>query len=262
MLTFLLIANIISISISLYGLFYINKYTNTFGPIKTLNLIFISFLVVGIAHLTPLKYFLHEHHTTLLPFFQFLILTVYIVEIKVIKFQGDWLPSDILNNLPDMLWIKDKKGRFLYANDATCKQLLLLDKKNVIGKTGFEISEINDAKGLENTFCDICNDTDNLVLSEKRARKFLEVGKINDKFLAIQVVKAPVYDKKGNIKGTVGCGRDLTCAFLDHAKLQKLYENENFIDFEKLFEKHKYRYLVIERDQCKHCTEFEKNTKV
>lgn len=35
----------------------------------------------------------------------------------------------LTNNLPDMLWIKDINGNYLYANEALCENLLMA--KNV-----------------------------------------------------------------------------------------------------------------------------------
>lgn len=262
MLNFMLAASVVSIMFSIAGLYYINKYTSRFGPIKTLNLLFISFLLVSIIHVTSFKSILHVYHTALLPFFQLLILVTYIIEIKVIKCQGNWLPSDILNNLPDMLWVKDKTGKFLYANDSTCKKLLLTNKESVIGQTSLDIAARNAEKNITYDFGEICDDTDTIIISNRRSGKFLEVGRIADRFLAMQVIKAPIYDSKGNIWGTVGCGRDLTYDLKDHVKLQKLYDNGNFEDFERLFEEHKYKHLMVERKKCSNCTSFEDEIEV
>ncbi len=262
MLDLIICTDILSMCFSAFGLFYINKYTHGFGPKKTLNLIFSGFFLAGVFHLSPYKDFIHNNHTIILAIMQLTIIVTYIIEVRLIKFQGDWLPSDILNNLPDMLWIKDKEGRFLYANNSICNNLLLLRKQNVIGKTESDITTINNSKGLEYTFGEIRTDSDNVILTGNTSRRFLEIGKVNGKFLAIQVIKTPIFDKNGDIKGIVGCGRDLTYDLKDHVKLQKLYDEKNYEDFEKLFEEHKYRHLLTERTQCTHCTSFEDTIKI
>ena len=40
----------------------------------------------------------------------------------------------ITENLPDLLWIKDLEGNYIYANDATAKILLNTVPENLIGK--------------------------------------------------------------------------------------------------------------------------------
>ena len=48
---------------------------------------------------------------------------------------SDTLLSLISKHSPDMLWIKDLNGRYLYANNAICNGLLIATPNEVIGKT-------------------------------------------------------------------------------------------------------------------------------
>jgi PAS domain S-box-containing protein len=121
----------------------------------------------------------------------------------------------LTRNLPDMLWVKDLEGKYLYANQAICDGLLMAkDTQEPLGKTDifFALRERNAHK--ENpewhTFGELCFNSDLVVIQEKKPMKFEEFGNVRGKMLYLEVYKAPFYDKEGNILGTVGAGRDIT----------------------------------------------------
>lgn len=115
--------------------------------------------------------------------------------------------------IPDMMWAKDLQGKYIYANNAILKGLFYnTDYRNVIGRNDIEISQIcKSLVGDENhTFGEICGNSDIVVLENLRKERFLEWGLINGKDLYLEVYKAPLYDGKLNVVGTVGTGRDVT----------------------------------------------------
>lgn len=115
--------------------------------------------------------------------------------------------------IPDMMWAKDLQGRYIYANNAILKGLFYnTDYRNIIGRNDIEISQIcKSLVGAENhTFGEICGNSDIVVLENLRKERFLEWGLINGKDLYLEVYKAPLYDGKLNVVGTVGTGRDVT----------------------------------------------------
>ena len=132
-------------------------------------------------------------------------------------------------NLPDMLWIKDLDGKYIYANKAICDGLLMAkDIEEPIGKDDVFFAlrerEAHKDKPDWHTFGELCFNSDIVVIENNRAMKFEEYGNVKGKLLYLEVNKAPFYDDKGNIIGTVGSGRDITELKLTQIKLKQQYE--------------------------------------
>ncbi len=127
--------------------------------------------------------------------------------------------SDLLNlltyHLPDMLWVKDLEGLYVYANKALCDGVLMAkDIHEPVGKGDvfFAHRERELHKDIPDwhTFGELCFSSDLDVIAKDKAMKFEEQGNIKGKFMFLEVYKAPFYDKDGIIIGTVGAGRDIT----------------------------------------------------
>jgi PAS domain S-box-containing protein len=108
----------------------------------------------------------------------------------------------ILDNIPDLAWLKDREGHFIAANQAFGKACGV-KPDDLIGKTDFDIWP-ND---LANRY--LGDDTE--VMTTGR-RKLIEEPLINkDGATAyIETVKSPVYDEQGSIIGCAGIARDIT----------------------------------------------------
>jgi len=120
----------------------------------------------------------------------------------------------ISKNAPDMLWVKDLKKRYLYANDTTCRNLLIANPDEVMGKTDlfFENREKQKHKDDKNwhTFGRSCASSDKEVIKALKAIKFLEYGTIQGKMTYFRVAKAPFFDKNNKVIGIIGSARDVT----------------------------------------------------
>ncbi|MDD2567463.1 MAG: PAS domain-containing sensor histidine kinase [Thiovulaceae bacterium] len=121
----------------------------------------------------------------------------------------------LTRNLPDMLWVKDLDGKYLYANQAICEGLLMAkDTQEPIGKTDIFFAMREREAHKENpdwhTFGELCFNSDLIVIENNKPMKFEEFGNVRGKMLYLEVYKAPFYDKEGKILGTVGAGRDIT----------------------------------------------------
>jgi len=143
----------------------------------------------------------------------------------------------LTKNLPDMLWVKDINGKYIYANKAICDGLLKAkDTDEPIGKDDvfFALREREAHKEDKNwhTFGELCFDSDKSVIDKNKAMRFEEYGNVNGKLLYLEVYKAPFYDDNGNIVGTVGTGRDITnlkmAQFSLEESLQKLEYQANY----------------------------------
>ena len=119
------------------------------------------------------------------------------------------------DNLPDLLWVKDTEGKFLFVNKACSK--ILLDAKDTnepIGKTDMYFANrmIKSHPQIPEyvSFGKKCTSSDIEVLKSKKAQRFDESGSIKGKLLSLDVYKAPFKDGNGNIIGTVGSARVVT----------------------------------------------------
>jgi signal transduction histidine kinase/GAF domain-containing protein len=119
------------------------------------------------------------------------------------------------DNLPDLIWTKDLEGKFIFANKACCEELLnAKDTDEPIGKTDVYFGNREKESHPENsdyhTFGETCTGSDLAVLESKRPQRFEESGNVKGEFLILDVYKAPFWDEKNNIIGTVGCAKDVT----------------------------------------------------
>lgn len=111
--------------------------------------------------------------------------------------------------VPDMFWIKDLEGRYLYANIAIRTELLC--ESNPIGMNDIELATNAKAKygETEHTFGEKCLNSDLIVQKTLEKQRFLESGKVRGKMLYLEVFKRPLFSN-GQLIGICGIGRDMT----------------------------------------------------
>ncbi len=132
----------------------------------------------------------------------------------------------ISKHLPDMLWAKDLEGRYLYANDSICKNLLMATPDEVIGQVDVFFATRERNKHPQNkqwhTFGELCFNSDYVVLENMKPMRFEEYGNIKGELVYLDVNKAPLHDEEGNLIGTIGSGRDITAQVLLEKQNEKL----------------------------------------
>ncbi len=119
------------------------------------------------------------------------------------------------DTMPDLLWAKNLSKQFIFANKAVCTKLLnAVDTNEVIGKNDLFFAKRERDKHPENpnwfTFGQLCVDSDEVTLREMKEMQFDEFGYVKGKFLYLDVHKAPMFNKEGNLIGIVGTARDIT----------------------------------------------------
>ena len=120
----------------------------------------------------------------------------------------------MMDNIPEMVWAKDKNGRFIFVNKADANFLGAKDTEEPIGKDDMFFANRYRQERPDRddwyTFGELCINSDEVVLKTKKPGRFDEFGNVRGKFLYLDVIKAPLFDENGEIIGTVGFGRDVT----------------------------------------------------
>ncbi len=109
----------------------------------------------------------------------------------------------IIHNIPDLLWIKDKDGRFITCNKRF-EDLYGEKREEIVGKTDYDF--------VDKKLADFFKENDNLAMHSNRPlSNFEELEFASDghkEFL--NTTKVKILDKEKNIFGVLGIGKDLT----------------------------------------------------
>ncbi len=106
----------------------------------------------------------------------------------------------IIDNIPLMIWLKDREGRFLAVN-RTKAEICGRSVKALIGQTSFDIWPRELAQGFR--------DDDEEVMRTRRQKTVEEIIPCEPPTL-YETFKAPVLDDDGTVFGTVGFSRDIS----------------------------------------------------
>jgi diguanylate cyclase (GGDEF)-like protein/PAS domain S-box-containing protein len=124
-------------------------------------------------------------------------------ESTVIKLRNTELQQKaILNNIPDMAWLKDIEGRFIMVNEAFARACGFKPDE-IVGKTDLDIWPKDLAESYR---CDDCE------VMENKKRKCIE-ERLADKegeMVWIETIKTPIFDDRGEVIGTTGIARDIS----------------------------------------------------
>lgn len=110
----------------------------------------------------------------------------------------------LINGLPDSVFIKDKNGIFLMANQALAWLVGLSDSSHIIGKTAFDIFPESVARLFDND--------EQQLLNTGRQRIDRELALTDSKGNNVWLSKTilPLKDKQGNVTNIIGIARDIT----------------------------------------------------
>jgi PAS domain S-box-containing protein len=129
-----------------------------------------------------------------------------------------YLMHTLMDTIPDNIWFKDDKSRFLRVNKAEAKLLGSSDPAELLGKTDFDFFSLEHAQlafDQENSILNggpaIINDDEMLTY-------------VNRPSEWVSVTKLPLLDEKGNIIGTFGLARDITERKYAEQELQTAYD--------------------------------------
>lgn len=111
--------------------------------------------------------------------------------------------ATILDNIPDLAWVKDPDGRFIAGNRPLALMLGLSDPADLIGKTDFDFSPPDIAQKYR-------NDDLKVMRSGVRWRTDEAHVRADGTRFRVETIKGPLRAADGSIVGTVGIARDVT----------------------------------------------------
>jgi len=116
--------------------------------------------------------------------------------------EGQRQQKALLDNIPDIAWLKDKESRFIAANEPFGKACGF-EPEDLVGKTDLDIWPRDLAERYR---------ADDKEVMESGKRKQVEepLTDSEGKSLWIETIKTPIYDEQGNVLGTAGIARDIT----------------------------------------------------
>ncbi|MBC7189530.1 diguanylate cyclase, partial [Candidatus Aerophobetes bacterium] len=111
--------------------------------------------------------------------------------------------EQLINNIPESVYFKDKNGRFTKINQAKA-QHAGLSTEEMIGKTDFDLYPEEQARKMW--------EDDLKVMRSKRPiiNKVEEATHTPGEKRWVSVTKLPLFDEKGNVAGIMGISRDIT----------------------------------------------------
>jgi diguanylate cyclase (GGDEF)-like protein/PAS domain S-box-containing protein len=110
----------------------------------------------------------------------------------------------LLDQLPDFIYIKDRRGRFVFANAAASRNPAMASNGELIGRTDFEFLDSESARQLFVSEQEVMASGIALHGVEERLR--LADGRL----LWLTTTKTPLRDASGQIVGLIGISRDIT----------------------------------------------------
>jgi two-component system sensor histidine kinase/response regulator len=120
-----------------------------------------------------------------------------------LEFERNLLRS-LMDNIPDAIYFKDRKSRFIRINKGLCQALAIDDPTEAIGKTDFDFfAEVHARQAFE--------DEQNIIQTSQPL-----IGKVEQDVRPdgwkrwVSTTKVPIFDGKKTVVGLVGISRDIT----------------------------------------------------
>ena len=125
----------------------------------------------------------------------------------------------LIDNIPDYIYIKDTECRFAVANKTLARTVRVDSPDDLIGKTDFDFYPEELARKFYKDELNVMKTRQPLINHEEPGID--EHGKK----LFISSTKVPLIANKGEIKGIIGIGRDITALYQTRVKLQRKSED-------------------------------------
>src|SRR5215471_16109743 len=109
-----------------------------------------------------------------------------------------------MDNIPDMIYFKDNKGRFTRINKAEAELLGVKDTEEAIGKSDFDYFPPKAGEAYQNDELEL------YATGKPLLGKVEEVRRQDGTALWVLTTKVPIKERDGSIAGLVGISKDMT----------------------------------------------------
>jgi PAS domain S-box-containing protein len=125
------------------------------------------------------------------------------------------LLTSLLNNIPDRIYVKDEKSRFITVSESLVQWLGAASAEEMIGKTDFDYFTEEHAKPAY-------EDEQDVMKTGKPIEGKIEKETHSDgRITWVSTTKIPRYDEEENVIGTLGISRDITDKVLAEKGLEE-----------------------------------------
>jgi len=135
----------------------------------------------------------------------------------------------LIDNMPDRIYIKDRKSRFIAANIGVSQIMGASSPKDLIGKTDYDFHSKDLAAEYFLDEQELMKSGISIINKEERGRA------LDGSIINVSTTKVPFRDDNGEVIGLVGIGRDISPQKLTENKL--IQQQENLQEANTLLEK-------------------------
>lgn len=128
----------------------------------------------------------------------------------------------VLASLPDLIYVKDAKSRFLFANQGTAEVMGVTSGAELTGKTDFDFYPESLANGFFRDEQRVIESGEPLVSRDEYVRE------ADGRMRYILTTKVPLRDPAGQPVGVIGIGRNITALKETEAELKRAREDLRF----------------------------------
>lgn len=122
---------------------------------------------------------------------------------------------NLINNMPDRIYIKDRESRFIVGNIHVCRVMGIANPEEVTGKTDYDYYPKELAEEYFRDEQEIMASGKSIINKEERGYD------LNQDEIIVSTTKVPVRNEDGEIIGIVGIGRDITAQKETEIRLKK-----------------------------------------
>lgn len=131
-------------------------------------------------------------------------------------FESATLLNELLRSVPDLIFCKDIKGKYLECNPALSK-FIGLQKDEIIGKTDYDL--------FEKEIADNFRANDQKTIEKNDLWKNDEwIADSNRQYILLETVRTPLYTSNGTLVGILGVSRDITSRKRADEELARTHE--------------------------------------
>jgi PAS domain S-box-containing protein len=134
----------------------------------------------------------------------------------------------LIDNMPDRIYIKDRKSRFIAANKFVARIMGVNSPADLINKTDFNFYNKDLAEEYFRDEQEFMKTGKSMINKEERGLD------VNGKEVIVSTTKVPIKNEKGEVTGIVGIGRDISLQKINESKL--IVQQENLQEANTLLE--------------------------